>query len=155
MAESEFPIVIERYGLVQDTGGAGRLRGGLAIERSWRCLTPDTSLVVRSDRQHHAPYGLAGGGDGAYSANVLRHPAGEEERLPPMISTTIQPGDVFHHRTAGGGGFGDPLERDPEAVLADVLDDKVSPEGARARYGVVVRDGEIDHAATAERRSTR
>ncbi len=135
VAESEFPIVIERYGLVPDTGGAGRFRGGLAIERSWRCLTPDTSLVVRSDRQLHAPYGLAGGGGGACSANVLRHPDGSEERLPPMFSTTIQPGDVFHHRTAGGGGFGDPSERDPEAVAEDVLDGKVSVEAAHRLYG--------------------
>ncbi len=70
-----------------------------------------------------------------------------------MVSTTIQPGDVFHHRTAGGGGFGNPLERDPEAVLADVLEDKVGTAAARERYGVVIRGGRIDHAATAARRS--
>jgi N-methylhydantoinase B/oxoprolinase/acetone carboxylase alpha subunit len=152
VAESEFPIVIERYGLVPDSGGAGRFRGGLAIERAWRCLTPDTSLVVRSDRQLHAPYGLAGGEDGGRSANVLRHADGREERLPPMFSTVIQPGDVFHHRTAGGGGFGDPLERSPDAVAADVRDGKVSVEAARRCYGVVVRNGEADHAATAAER---
>src|SRR5215207_7783989 len=63
VAESEFPIVVERYGLVHDTGGAGEHRGGLAVERVWRCLTPRTSLIVRSDRSKHAPYGLAGGHD--------------------------------------------------------------------------------------------
>ena len=155
VAESEFPIVIERYGLVPDTGGAGRFRGGLAIERSWRCLTPDTSLVVRSDRQLHAPYGLAGGESGACSANVLREADGREQDLPPMFSTVIQPGDVFHHRTAGGGGFGDPRERDPEAVAADVRDGKVSVRAARERYGVVVREGEVDHGATRAARSQR
>jgi N-methylhydantoinase B/oxoprolinase/acetone carboxylase alpha subunit len=148
VAESEFPILVERYGLVPDTGGAGRFRGGLAIERAWRCLTRDTSLVVRSDRQLHAPYGLAGGEEGGRSTNVLRYADGREESLPPMFSTVIQPGDVFHHRTAGGGGFGDPLERDAEAVAADVLDEKVSAEAALARYGVVVRDGELDRDAT-------
>ncbi|MBA2475893.1 MAG: hydantoinase B/oxoprolinase family protein [Actinobacteria bacterium] len=153
VAESEFPIVVERYGLVPDTGGAGRFRGGLAIERSWRCLTPDTSLVVRSDRQLHAPYGLAGGDDGARSANLLRHADGSEEQLPPMFSRVVQRGDVFHHRTAGGGGFGDPLEREPEAVAADVRDGKVGVEAARERYGVVVREGAVDDAATAAERS--
>ena len=64
VAESEFPIVVERYGLVPDSGGPGLHRGGLAIERAWRCLTPDTSLIVRSDRASSPPYGLAGGGAG-------------------------------------------------------------------------------------------
>ena len=155
VAESEFPIVIERYGLVPDTGGAGRFRGGLALERSWRCLTPDTSLVVRSDRQLHAPYGLAGGSVGGCSENVLHRPDGSEERLAPMFSTTIQAGDVFHHRTAGGGGFGDPRERAPEAVAADVRDGKVSVGAALEQYGVVVRDGEVDEAATVSARGRR
>src|SRR6185312_12436531 len=83
VAESEYPIVVERYGLVPDSGGAGLHRGGLAIERIWRCLTPHTSLIVRSDRARHAPYGLAGGGPGALATNVLVHPDGSEEILPP------------------------------------------------------------------------
>ena len=148
VAETEFPIVIERYGLVADTGGAGRFRGGLAIERSWRCLTPDTSLIVRSDRQDHAPYALAGGEGGACSENLLVHADGTSERLPPMFSTTIGVGDVFHHRTAGGGGFGDPRSRPAAEVAADVREEKVSAEAARARYGVVVVDGQVDEAAT-------
>ena len=79
VAESEFPIVVERYGLVPDTGGAGEHRGGLAIERVWRCLTPDTSLIVRSDRAQRPPYGLRGGEDGAGSSNVLVRPDGTED----------------------------------------------------------------------------
>src|SRR6185437_14089603 len=67
VAESEYPIVVERYGLVPDSCGAGLHRGGLAIERVWRCLTPRTSLIVRSDRAKHPPYGLAGGAAGALS----------------------------------------------------------------------------------------
>src|SRR3954453_16354286 len=82
VAESEFPILVERYGLVPDSGGAGRHRGGLAVERVWRCLTPDTSLIVRSDRAAHAPYGLAGGSPGAVSSNVLIHADGTADVLP-------------------------------------------------------------------------
>jgi N-methylhydantoinase B len=156
VAESEFPIVVERYGLVPDSGGAGRHRGGLAIERVWRCLTDDTSLIVRSDRRAHAPYGLAGGGSGATSVNVLQRPDGTEEELPPMFSTTIGAGDVYVHRTAAGGGFGDPLEREPAAVARDVADEKVSAEAALERYGVVVRpDGSVDEEATRRERDAR
>jgi N-methylhydantoinase B/oxoprolinase/acetone carboxylase alpha subunit len=135
VAESEFPIRIERYGLVPDSGGAGKHRGGLAVERVWRCLTPDTSLIVRSDRAAHAPYGLLGGAPGAVSSNVLQSQDGSETVLPSMFSTTIGEGDLYVHRTAGGGGWGDPRERDPEAVRDDVLDGKVTPKAAEELYG--------------------
>jgi N-methylhydantoinase B len=135
VAEAEFPIVVERYGLVPDSGGAGKHRGGLAIERVWRCLTPDTSLIIRSDRAVHPPYGLHGGRPGAVSSNVLVRPDGGEERLPSMVSTRIGPGDVYVHRTAGGGGWGDPAERDPARVAEDVADGKVTVEAAEREYG--------------------
>jgi N-methylhydantoinase B len=126
VAESEFPILIERYGLVPDSGGVGQHRGGLAVERVWRCLTPNTSLIVRSDRAAHPPYGLQGGGPGALSSNLLIHADGTEEALPSMFSTTIQAGDVYVHRTAGGGGWGDPGLRDPARIADDVADGKVT-----------------------------
>jgi N-methylhydantoinase B/oxoprolinase/acetone carboxylase alpha subunit len=135
VAEAEFPIVVERYGLVPDSGGAGQHRGGLAVERAWRCLTPDTSLIIRSDRAAHPPYGLQGGLPGAVSSNLLLRADGTEELLPSMISTTIQSGDVYVHRTAGGGGWGDPATRDPELVAADLADGKVTREAARKLYG--------------------
>lgn len=156
VAESEFPIVVERYGLVPDTGGAGMHRGGLAVERVWRCLTPATSLIVRSDRARHAPYGLAGGLPGGTSSNVVLHPDGSETTLPAMFSTTIEAGDVYLHRMAGGGGWGDPLERDPKAVAADVRDGKVSVEAAEVLYGVVIgQEGLIDDGATSAARDER
>jgi N-methylhydantoinase B/oxoprolinase/acetone carboxylase alpha subunit len=126
IAESEWPIVVERYGFVPDSGGEGRYRGGLAIERVWRCVVPDTTLHVRSDRQTHRPYGLAGGQPGAASSNLIVRVNGDREQLPPMFATMLQPGDVFHHRMAGGGGWGDPRERDAEAVARDVANEKVS-----------------------------
>jgi N-methylhydantoinase B len=126
LAESDWPILIERYGLVPDTGGDGRYRGGLAIERVWRALVPDTAVHVRSDRQVHRPYGLAGGGEGAPSSTVILRADGSVERMPPMFVAVLQPGDRLHHRMAGGGGFGDPAERDAEAVRRDRLDEKVT-----------------------------
>src|SRR5207244_1201274 len=126
VAEAEFPIRVERYGLVPDSGGAGEHRGGLAVERVWRCLTPDTSLIVRSDRAVHAPYGLQSGRPGALSSNLLIRADGTEEVLPSMFSITIQPGDVYVHRTAGGGGWGDPAKRDPQQIADDLADGKVT-----------------------------
>ena len=156
VAEAEFPIVVERYGLVPDSGGAGRFRGGLAVERAWRCLTPDTSLVVRSDRTAHPPYGLAGGAPGALAATERHRSDGTVEELPGMFSITIGEGDLVVHRTAGGGGYGDPLERDPHAVAADVADGKVSARAARERYGVVLgAGGDVDPAETGRERNGR
>jgi N-methylhydantoinase B len=152
VAESEFPIRIESYGLVPDSGGPGLYRGGLAIERSWRTLVPETTLQVRSDRQNHAPYGLYGGLPGGRSWNGVSNGNGMRS-YPPMFSTTLGDGTLFHHRMAGGGGWGDPLERDPEAVARDVRREKVSERSAGEDYGVVLaRDGSVDAAATAERR---
>ena len=149
VAESEYPILIERYGLVPDSGGAGLHRGGLAVERVWRCLTP-RHVADRPLRPGDAPAVRPGRRrPGAPSSNVLCTPDGSREVLPPMFSTAIEEGDVYEHRTAGGGGWGDPLERDPAAVAADVADEKVSPEAARGLYGVVVAaDGTVDAEAT-------
>ncbi len=155
VAESDWPILVERYGLVPDSGGAGLFRGGLAVERVWRVLVPDTALQVRSDRQVHRPYGLKGGLPGAASSNLLFRADGRLEQLPPMFGMTLQPGDVFHHRMAGGGGWGDPLGRDPEAVARDVLDEKVTRAAARELHGVVLQaDGSVNGGATAELRAS-
>jgi N-methylhydantoinase B len=154
VAEAEFPVLIEKYALVPDTGGAGRWRGGMAIERSWRLLAPRASLSVRSDRQVHRPYGLSGGHEGAPSMNRLRRRSGDVELLPPMFSIELLEGDVFEHRTAGGGGWGDPLIRDELAIAADVDSLKVTPTAARSDYGICFdADGLIDQAQTAVTRA--
>jgi N-methylhydantoinase B len=150
LAESEWPIMVERYGLVADSGGAGRFRGGLAVERAWRVLAPDTIVHVRSDRQRHRPYGLAGGGEGGGSWTLLRRADGSVEQMAPMFGALLQPGDVLHHQMAGGGGFGDPFEREAQAVAEDVADGKISAVAARALYGVALAaDGAVDLSATA------
>ena len=88
------------------------------------------------------------------SVIVSRH--GSTERLPPMFGTTLRQGDVFHHQMPGGGGWGDPLEREGQAVAHDVLNGKVTAAAARDLYGVVLRDdGSVDDAATSELRGSR
>ena len=155
-AECEYPVHIERYGLVPDSGGAGCYRGGLGIEREWRLLEDEAHLAIRSDRRDHPPYGLFGGRPGRGSINELR---GEHDQktLPTMISTSIKKGERIYHRQAGGGGWGNPLKRSPEAVERDVRNGKVSLAAARQEYGVVI-DAEtrkVDTAATQELRRQR
>jgi N-methylhydantoinase B len=141
MIEADYPIRIERYGFAADTGGAGKYRGGLGLARDYRVLADDVYFGVRSDKAVHPPHGLAGGRAGAVAVNCIRSNT-KEIALPPMpmMSITLRTGDVYRHVMAGGGGFGDPLERDPEKVRADVLDDKVTRAHAREMYGVVLTD---------------
>jgi N-methylhydantoinase B len=158
MIEADYPIRIERYGFVADTGGAGRYRGGLGLARDYRLLTDDVYFGVRSDKADHPPHGLAGGGSGAPAVNHIL--SGDHQRSIPTLPTepiTLDRGDVFRHMMAGGGGFGDPLERDPARVLADLLDERITADHAREAYGVIVtniNNGvlELDLAATEARR---
>ncbi len=156
MIEANYPLRIERYGLVTDTGGVGRRRGGLALQRDFRILTGDCFLGVRSDKRRYPPHGLFGGGEGAASQNVVDH-AGTLSELPvlPTRPILLTQGDLFSHVMAGGGGFGEVLDREPERVLEDVLDDRVSLAAARTQYGVVIgADGRsLDLAATAQLRA--
>lgn len=132
-AEAGYPVRIERYGLVRDSGGPGKFRGGLAVERAWRLLEGEAQLTIRSDRRDHPPYGLRGGGPGMPSNNLL-----QEKQLPTMVSTRMKEREIIHHRQPGGGGYGNPFERDPAAVALDAKNDKISIEAAREKYGVVV-----------------
>jgi N-methylhydantoinase B len=136
--EAEYPIAIERYGFVPDSGGPGKFRGGLALVREYRFLEAEGTLQLRTDRRRFLPYGLQGGRPGTPSRNVLVGADGETRELPGKCTLTIRRGDLFRHVLAGAGGWGDPLERDPERVLRDVLEEKISPEYARREYGVAV-----------------
>ena len=161
LIEIDYPLRIERYGFLPDSGGPGRHRGGLSIVREYRALEDDVTLGLRSDKRVHPPHGLFGGGPGAASWSVIN--PGPGERILPVLLTqpeTLERGDLFRHVKAGGGGYGDPLERDPDAVLADVKLEKITPEHAAEAYGVVILgDVEsgfaIDRAATARRRQDR
>lgn len=151
--EVAFPIEITEYGFLPDTGGAGRYRGGLAVAREYRFLT-EAVLAVRSDRRRFLPYGLYGGRPGTPSDNRF-DPAGANRQLPGKFSLEVPAGTVFRHTLAGAGGWGDPLERDPAAVLRDVREERLTPEHARREYGVVI-DTErraVDEAATAALRA--
>lgn len=156
MIEAEFPIRIERYGIECDTGGPGKYRGGLSLVREYRILAEEADLNVRSDKRKHPPHGLFGGQSGAPSWNVVRGAQGE--RVLPVLLTApvaLRRGDVFRHVMAGAGGYGDPLDRDPSAVLWDVIEEKVTIAHAADAYGVVIEDAKpplVDEVATASLR---
>jgi len=153
-AELDYPIRINRYGLVRDSGGAGKFRGGLAVERDWTLLKGTASLTIRSDRRDYPPYGLFGGGFGTPSNSILQN--GDNVKiLPTMVSTQIEENETIYHRQAGGGGYGNAFERLPASVAWDVKNDKVSLSAAREQYGVVIKPTslEIDLEATEALRS--
>ncbi len=154
--EAENPMQVLRYEFLTDRAGAGKFRGGVPYRRDYRFLEREAVLQVRSDRKEHPPYGLYGGKPGHPSANALIRANGESVSLDSKLIMNIEKGDVFCHELPGGGGHGDPLERDPERVLADVRNQFVSADGAKRDYGVVVDadNWTVDEGATRALRDT-
>jgi N-methylhydantoinase B len=148
-------MLVERFELIRDSGGAGKYRGGCGIRRDLRLLADEGKLTNLSDRQRFAPYGLGGGKPGKLGRTVL-NPGPTEEIVHGKQSREFAYDDVISFQQSGAGGYGDPLERDPRRVLEDVLDDYVSVEAARREYGVVIvalgADLSIDGPATDELR---
>ncbi len=153
LLESRHPVEITSYAFVQNSGGPGRARGGAALQRGYRLLADEAVLVMRSDRRDHRPYGLAGGFAGTPSWNVI-NPGPNQRLLPvcPMSSVPMVRDDEFLHIQAGAGGYGNPLERDPEKILEDVVNELITPDYANDVYGVVIRNGKIDQPATEAKR---
>jgi len=155
LIEVEFPLKITAYGMIRDSGGPGQFRGGLAFIREFEFLSEEIEFTLRADRRNHPPYGLNGGAPGASSDNLLVTGSGEK-RLPtmPLSSVKARKGDIFRLVSAGGGGFGRAIERDPHKVLSDVMADKVSIEAARDQYGVIIDRGSmmVNHKDTAKLR---
>ncbi len=129
--ELEYPVTIERYQFIPDSGGAGRSRGGLSLRRDIRFHT-DVLWARYSDRQKFSPQGLFGGKEGSRGALVLNPGTPREAPQKSKGVSRIQAGDLLSIRLPGSGGYGDPLERDPEKVAWDVLNGKVSRESALA-----------------------
>jgi len=135
--EIEFPVRIERYELVQDSGGAGKYRGGLGALRDMRVLADNASVSLRSSRQKYPAPGLAGGKPGGLGTFLCNPGTPRETRLGMTTSgTPLANGDVLRVVSPGGGGFGDPRARDPAAVRRDLVEGKISLAAARKIYGL-------------------
>jgi N-methylhydantoinase B len=153
--EQLYPVRIERTRLREDSGGPGRWRGGLGLTREVRVLVPSSRLSVLAEKAVLPPFGVCGGAAGATNRFWVRRgdrPI-QPSPLPGKVGAfPIEPGDVVVMESSGGGGFGDPLERDPARVAADLAEGYVTPAGAERDYGVVCRAGRVDEAATRARR---
>jgi N-methylhydantoinase B len=150
--EAYYPLTIDEYSTRADTGGAGRHRGGHGITKVYT-FEEDGAITFQDDRAHTYPWGVDGGTHGRTSEKKLIR-TDSEEKLPSKVENVpVQAGDKLVFSTAGGGGLGDPLERDPELVTQEVRRGLVSEIAAREAYGVVLTDdGTVDEAATESRR---
>jgi len=151
--ERYFPLLIERYETEPDSGGAGVHRGGNGIHMTYRFLASGT-ISIHDDRWFVPPWGVNGGEPGKRARKILEKADGTSQIIGNKVEEVqVEEGDQLHFITWGGGGWGDPLERDPALVGKEIIQGLVTPDGAKA-YGVVANEkGVIDSAATEALRS--
>ncbi|GGM02013.1 hydantoinase B/oxoprolinase family protein [Nakamurella endophytica] len=150
--ETKSPMFIESYGYRPDSGGAGRYRGGVGVGRAYRFTAPSTGICLVYKTKTR-PWSIAGGQEGENN-HVVLNPGTPREVVQGGSYNILDTGEVLVNNTGGGGGFGDPLDREPERVAADVRNGFVSAEAARRDYGVVVDPVTfaVDDAATSAAR---
>ena len=154
--ELSYPVRMREYGIAMDSGGPGRYRGGCGIVREYEVLAETAMLSIRIDSVKNPPWGFDGGMAGGVGRVIVNPGTAAERELAPLSDgNKLAKGDVLRIETGGGGGRGHPFDRPAGDVLEDVLGSFVSPDAAARHYGVVVRDGAIDHAATEARRAER
>ena len=136
--ELEFPMRVEEYSFITDTGGAGKYRGALGLRRDIRSLIDELSFGRYGDRQEFAPFGLFGGKEGGKGKFILNPGSSDERPLKSKGLDKLKKGDVVSLRLPGAGGYGEPRDRDPQAVLRDVRDGKVSIEQAEKDYSIAI-----------------
>jgi len=154
--EQRYPILVHERTLVADTGGAGRQRGGLATRVTMEPRGASVTLTYGIEGKINPPKGVRGGYDGSKPSTWVEDlKTGERREIPVVGRYDLQSGEKVVSITPGGGGYGDPLERDVLAVLDDYRESRVSLDAAVAEYGVVITGGVIDEAATAKIRQER
>jgi N-methylhydantoinase B len=154
VVEALHPIEIRTAEFVSDSGGAGLYRGGTAIRREYRLTEERATLQVRVDRALFQPYGLYGGQPGASSVNVISGPDGAC-KVPGKTTLQLRRSESFSMTTGGGGGWGNPLDRDPGAVFRDFEDGFVTADAADRYYAVVIGPDGLQAAATDALRAKR
>lgn len=151
--ENNYPVRINRFELRQDSGGAGRNRGGLGIIKEYEALYDDTSLYLWFERSITPAWGIKGGCDGAKPNVVVRSGDTEKEMLK-VNAFPMKQGTIATAYTGGGGGYGNPFERDTAKVMEDILQGYISVGAAEREYGVILKEnGCIDEVATKHARS--
>ena len=155
--EVAYPLRVEAYGLVPDTEGAGKYRGGVGMVRSMRVLADEVMLTQSSDRREKTPWGLFGGLNATGMSCTVFGPDGTNESLRSKVTTYVDGDRLIRTQTPGGGGWGDPRERDADAVRLDVVEGLVSPQRALDVYGVAIDPDTlaIDESETSRLRNAR
>ncbi len=153
--ESYYPIRVDGYTTVKDSGGAGLHRGGNGIEKRYTYLEPG-EVSIHDDRWLTYPWGILGGTPGKRSEKILKRADGTEQRLPSKCDEVeVKPGDMLVYRTAGGGGWKDPLDRAAELVESDEAKGLISADKAKNEYGVIVGDAAATEALRTKMRAER
>jgi len=151
--ESTYPLLIRDYGLMPESAGIGKFRGGFGMKREFEFLGNRNTITLSSDRFKYGPWGLEGGGEARPGKCEVIHPDGRIDTLPSKITTVLEKGSRLISTTPGGGGRGNPLDRPAESVRKDVLDELISRDTALNAYGVVFgADLTIDEEATHRQR---
>ena len=152
--EAHIPVLAERYELLPDSAGAGEHRGGWGVRLDFRVLRPESIVTARGvERTRFEPWGLHGGAASTRTRTFVNPGTAREHEIGRIDVLHLEPGDVVSIQTSGGGGYGDPLDRDPNAVAADVRSGLLGAAAARDDYGVVLREGRPDLVATTARRA--
>jgi len=152
--EGHSALVVTEYDIRPDSGGPGKWRGGVGQMITIRSATDSGVVVARGmERLRFPPFGIFGGQPGATLTAIVNKGRPDERPIAKIHELHLGKGETLTLLMPGGGGYGDPFERDPEAVLSDVLDGFVSVEAARRDYGVVIADGQVDDSATAALRA--
>jgi len=152
--EREAPVLVERYGFREGSAGAGEYRGGFGLDYRIRYRGQQGTVSFWGGRHRHEPFGLDGGHGGERARYRMNGGDGwETVGANEVVSLSV--GDRISYESAGGGGFGDPLDRDPERVLADWRDGLVSAATARDVYGVRIDESDGTVAGLTERRARR
>ncbi|HUK79644.1 MAG TPA: hydantoinase B/oxoprolinase family protein, partial [Nitrososphaerales archaeon] len=154
--EVRYPIVVEQYALnVGDGSGKGKFRGGFGVVKDYRINNSNASFTSSMGRSLYPCWGINGGGNGTPNYFVIEKANQGPRRLRKVAAESMQLGDLVRLKTGGGGGFGNPMERDPERVMSDVINGYVSAEQAKSDYGVVIDNARmmVDAKATEELRA--
>ena len=154
--ESHIPVLAERYELLPDSAGAGEQRGGWGVRFDFRILQPESIVTARGiERTRFEPWGLGGGKASGKTRTFVNPDTAEEREIGRIDVLHLEPGDVVSIQNSGGGGYGEPLARDPDLVAADVRSGLLSPAAALRQYGVVMANGAPDLEATLCERAIR
>ncbi len=141
LQEIRYPILVEEHALREDSGGAGKYRGGLGVNISYHVLVP-CKVTINNERTRMPPWGVHGGTEAAHNYSIIKFADGQSREVKKGTEIQLHKGDVVHFSTAGGGGYGKPSERPRKDVANDLAQGYISPETAKKYYAYTAQAAE-------------